>query len=367
MKILVISLAGIGDTLLATPLIHELRVNYPEAQIDALVLWAGSKDLLEGNPHLNTVHQKNLIKATKRETVRFLRSLARHHYDLSINTHPQSRIHYRISARLVGARKRISHRYENFGLLDSLLVNCSLPQDYQQHTVENNLAILPLLGKAPRLAHHELEVFLSAVEHGWAEEFLARTGLQPRRRLGIHVGSGGTKNLVLKRWPLSHYLELLKRVRATWPDLGVVLFGGPEERPDLEQLMAAVKSPLVLRAESRNLREAAALMQRCTAFLSVDTALMHLAAAVKVPRQIVIEAPTLNKTNEPYGNRFRLVRNPAVAGRNLEYYKYDGRGIQGTREELLRCMASIGVEEVLQALREELGRELGTQADPVGR
>ena len=94
-------------------------------------------------------------------------------------------------------------------------------------------------------------------------------------------------------------------------------------------------------------------MKRCTAFLSVDTALMHLAAAVKV-RQIVIEAPTFNKTNEPYGNNYELVRNPAVGGRNLDYYRYDGKGIQGTREELVRCMASVSVEAVLEALEEEI-------------
>jgi len=46
MKILVISLAGIGDTLLATPFIHELRANFPDATIDALVKETGSKELL---------------------------------------------------------------------------------------------------------------------------------------------------------------------------------------------------------------------------------------------------------------------------------------------------------------------------------
>ena len=46
MKILVISLAGIGDTLLATPLIRELRANFPAATIDVLTMWAGSKDLM---------------------------------------------------------------------------------------------------------------------------------------------------------------------------------------------------------------------------------------------------------------------------------------------------------------------------------
>lgn len=354
MKILVISLAGIGDTFLATPLIHELRANYPDAQIDALVLWAGSKDILERNPHLNAIHQRNLIKTPRLESLQFLRSLGRTGYDVSINTHPQSRIHYRLTARLVGARKRISHRYENFGLLDQLLINCTLPQSYDRHTVENNLDILPLLGKKPVLTRHKLEIFLSPAEDEWAGSFIELKGLGSRRWIGVHVGSGGTKNLTLKRWPLAHWLELLKKVTRTWPDLGIVLFGGPEERPDIEHLLGSLNSPLVIRAESRNLREAGALMRRGTAFLSVDTALMHLAAAVEAPRQIVIEAPTFNKTNEPYGNDYVLVRNPAIAGRNLDYYKYDGSGIRGTREELLRCMASISPEAVFNVLANRL-------------
>jgi hypothetical protein len=61
-KILVISLAGIGDTLFATPLIHELRANFPDATIEALVRWPGARDLLANNPHLNRVHQKDLMK-----------------------------------------------------------------------------------------------------------------------------------------------------------------------------------------------------------------------------------------------------------------------------------------------------------------
>src|ERR1035438_300928 len=92
MKILVISMAGIGDTLIATPLIRELRANFPDAVIDALAMWPGSKDLLENNPHVNRVFQKNLIKCGKLEALRFLWSLRRERYQLSINTHPQSRI-----------------------------------------------------------------------------------------------------------------------------------------------------------------------------------------------------------------------------------------------------------------------------------
>jgi ADP-heptose:LPS heptosyltransferase len=354
MKILVISLAGVGDTVLATPLLRELRANYPDAQLDALVFWAASKDILEGNPNLNTVYQCNLVKEPRHRSLRYLLGLRKQGYDISLNAHPQSRIQYRMVARLIGAPLRFSHRYECSGWLDRLLVNRTLPQDYSTHTVDMNLAILGVLGKKPLLPRHELELFLSPAEHQWAESFLAAQGLSGRQRLGIHIGSGGTKNLRFKRWPVEQYIELLVRLRKSRPELAVLLFGGPEEEADLQRVMAAKPSELVMRVPSKNLRQAGAILQRCTSFLSVDTALMHVAAAVKAPRQLVIEACTFNKTNEPYGNPYYLIKNPAVGGRNLEYYRYDGRGIQGTPEELVRCMQSVTVEAVYEAVMKAL-------------
>jgi ADP-heptose:LPS heptosyltransferase len=346
MKILVISMAGIGDTLIAMPLIHELRANFPGATIDALAIWPGSKDLLENNPHLNRVHQKNLIKAGKLEALRFLWSLRRNRYDVSINTHPQSRIHYRIAARIVGAPVRISHEYECFGWLDRRLVNQTLPQDYTRHSIENNLDVLPLLGAKTMLPSHEMEIFLTPDEEKWADEFLVKNKLAAQKILGVHVGSGGTKNLPLKRWPLKNHAGLIRRLNQERPDIRVLLFGGPEEAKDHQVVLAQSNRNLTLEAQTQNLRQTAALMKRCGAFLSVDTALMHLAAAMKVPNQVDIEAPTLNVTNLPYGNPYTLVKNPMVNGRGLDFYRYDGGDIKGTREELIACMASVKIEDV---------------------
>ncbi|HLH52110.1 MAG TPA: glycosyltransferase family 9 protein [Verrucomicrobiae bacterium] len=355
MKILVISLAGIGDTVLATPLIRELRANFPQAQLDALVRWAGARDVLHGNPNLNTVYQQNLMSEPVAKGFSFLRSLRSVGYDISINAHPQSRIHYRAIARFIGAKIRISHVYEGWGLLDRILVNRTVPQDYSRHTVENNLALLPLIGKTPLIPKHELEICLSSEDTEWAGSFLTGQDLTRRKRLGLHVGSGRTKNLALKRWPLERYIELLGILRRSHPELAILLFGGPDEEEDLGRIQKAHPSPLVLRVHSKTLGQAAALMQRCSAFLSVDTVHMHLAAAVKAPGQIVIEAPTLNKTNEPFGNPFTVVKNPAVAGKNLDYYRYDGRGIKGSREDLIRCMESVSVSSVHRVVESVLG------------
>jgi heptosyltransferase-2 len=350
MKILVLSLAGIGDTLMATPLIHELRANFPSATLDALVMWPGSGDLLAGNPHLNQVHQKNLITAGAPASLKFLSGLRKHKYDLSLNTHPQSRALYRLAARVIGARLRVSHRYDQSGMLDRFLVNRSIPQDYSIHCIENNLALLPLCGAKTLLPKHDYELFLSDAEQDWAAQFAARPGLAGRVRLGIHVGSGGTKNLALRRWPLDHCIALINQLNQLRPDLAVLLFGGPEEEESHARILAATAPGGVTVPHAAGLRQAAALIGRCDIFLSVDTALMHLAAAMKVPRQIVIETPTFNKTVEPWGQRFITVKNPAVAGRNLDYYRYDGAGIRGTPEELLRAMASVSVDDVYRAI-----------------
>jgi heptosyltransferase-3 len=354
MKLLVISLAGIGDTLFATPLIHELRANFPDAVIDALVLWPGSRDVLEGNPHVNTVYQKNLLTVSWVEALSFLWGLRANRYDVSLNTHPQSRRHYRWAARIVGAATRISHDYDHAGLLDRWLVNRMLPQDYSRHSIENNLALLGLLEVKPRLPRHEYEIFLSQNEENWAADFVAKQNLRGQRLLGVHVGSGGTKNLALRRWPLEHYVELFRKLNRERPDVSVLLLGGPEERAAHGLILREARSSQVLQPATHSLRQAGALLKRCAAFLSVDTSLMHMAAAVAVPMQIVIETPTFNKTIEPFGRAYRLVTNPTVAGRNLDYYRYDGGGIRGTRKEIVRCMASVSVDAVYRVLESAL-------------
>lgn len=354
MKILVISLAGIGDTLLATPLMRELRLNYPQATIDVLLMWAGARDLLEGNPHLNHVYQKNFLKERWAETLEFLRQLRRERYDVSLNTYPQSKIQYRMVTRFIGARQRLSHVYDNWMFLDDWLVNRTVPQDYALHSVENNLKLLALLCAKPMLPQHDTELFVSPAETKWAEEFVEAQRLGARKILGIHVGSGKTKNLELRRWPLENYVALIRQLISADASTAVLLFGGPEEQRDHETILARAANPFVQVAPSKNLREAAALLQRCHVFLSVDTAPMHLAAAVKVPQQLVIETPTFNKTIEPYGRPYVLIRNPMVKGRNLDYYRYDGRGIQGTPEELRQCMLSVTVEEVFSHVNKAL-------------
>ena len=348
-KILVIALAGIGDTLLATPLIHELRAQYPFARLDVFVMQgAGARDLLLGNPHISNVHFQNLIESSAISNVRFLSRLRRERYDVSFNTYPQSRIHYRVVAKFIGARERLSHIYDNASPLDRVLITRLLPQDYNVHVVENNLNLLQMVGHKPVLPEHDVEIYLTPEELAWADTF-ALPNL-----MGIHVGSGKTKNLRFKRWPLENYIELIPKLLEAEPTLEILLFGGPDEKADQDQILAKTQSPRLRVAPTKSLREVAALIRKCRIFLSVDSSLMHLAAFAKVPHQFVIESPAFNQTGVPYRQKYILIRNPVVNGRNLDYYRYDGHGIKGTDDELLACMRSITVEKVFAALEPSL-------------
>lgn len=347
---LVISLAGIGDTLMATPLIREIPRCLPGVEVEALVLWPGSAQVLAGNPHLAAVHRHDFLKSGRLTSLRFTLGLRRRRFDVSFTTHPQGRREYRLITRLIGARRRLSHAYENQSWIDRWLVTEARPQDYTLTCAANNLALLRFLQVEPDATRLRPELFLGPAEQSWADQWLREHRLEGVPWLGVHVGSGGTKNLALRRWPAERYAELFPRLLAARPEGRILLFGGPEEQAVHDMLRGRVPDPRVLFPSTPSLRHAAALLGHARAFLSVDTAFMHLATAMQVPRQWVIETPTLNPPVCPARSDWIRIPNPGIQGRHLDFYRYDGRPIAGTDAEIRALMERVTVDSVLAAL-----------------
>jgi ADP-heptose:LPS heptosyltransferase len=213
-----------------------------------------------------------------------------------------------------------------------------------------NLDLLALLGRKPRLAEHGFELFFTPEETAEADQLAAAARSSGRRVLGVHVGSGTTKNLIFKRWPLENWITMLQKLTREREEVTVIVFGGPEEKAENERLQREVASERLVVPKTRSLRVAASLMRHCDSFISVDNALMHVAAAMKVPHQIVIESPAWGPTLAPYQRPYVLVENPAVHGRNLDYYRYDGKGIKGSATTLRQAMATVTPEAVVAAI-----------------
>ncbi|MDP4176503.1 MAG: glycosyltransferase family 9 protein, partial [Bacteroidota bacterium] len=93
MKILIFALSGIGDALMFTPSIKLLRESYPDAQIDALCMFGGVRDIYKRNENLNNILYYNFMKEGAAKSLLYLLKL-RGQYDLSINVYPANRKEY---------------------------------------------------------------------------------------------------------------------------------------------------------------------------------------------------------------------------------------------------------------------------------
>lgn len=345
-KILVISLAGIGDTLFATPLLKKLRQLYPGAVIDVLVMWPSAKSVLQNNPYINKVIQYNFLKEGVFKSLAFCWKL-RGSYDVSINSYPQSKLAYRVVSFIIGAKKRISHVYGNSSFLDKMLISESVPHSYEIHAIQNNLNLIKLLDKkAPTAEPYEL--FLSTKNKNYADAFIKKNNLNAKDLVGISIGTSNTKNLALRRWPTDYYIELIKKILKNHKNSAVLLFGGPEEMKDNELIKEKIGDSRLFVIKTEDLMDSAALVGRSNVFLSVDNVMMHIAAALRVKGQLLINTPTVNKTVLPYRKDFVIVggKIPSSIG-----YRYDGKGIYGSREDILKYMRSITVDTVYTKLK----------------
>jgi heptosyltransferase-2 len=115
----------------------------------------------------------------------------------------------------------------------------------------------------------------------------------------------------------------------------VLVFGSAGDRESASAVRAAARTELVDLAGSTSLREALALISRCRVFVSNDSGLMHVAAALGVPT-VAVFGSTNPVTTGPMGPRFSILRRPADCS---PCYRE-------TCPEDFRCMNAITAEDV---------------------
>ena len=141
-KILIMKFRNIGDVLLITPLISNLKRNFPDALID-VALNKGTQEMITLNPHVNEViiYDREKIKAQKGikriwSEIKFVFGIRAKKYDLIINTTKGDR--GAMIALLSGAKFKVGYRGSKNILLKNIF-NYSLPPQQLRHTIETNL------------------------------------------------------------------------------------------------------------------------------------------------------------------------------------------------------------------------------------
>lgn len=142
-------------------------------------------------------------------------------------------------------------------------------------------------------------IHLQPNERAWAKEELSREGLQDGQPLaGIQCSSVVTS----KCWPALNFGTVARMLAKQHPSLVLISFGATDERADAEIARAAAGDVAWLEATGRwTIRESLAMLRLCDLFISGDTGLMHMAAAVGT-RTVSIFGPTSTSRRAPSHN-----------------------------------------------------------------
>lgn len=276
MNILVMKFRSIGDVLLSTALIRNIKLEYPDAQIQVAVN-PESADILAQNPDVARVHALPRAcsgPAKWSAQVRFARQLLAQPYDMLFSLTEGDRP--ALLARLSGAPMRLGYRSTNRMIRALRPYNRELhTRNDQKHCVLADMELLELAGIPIR--DLRTRAFWSEDDECRVEELMAP--LDSRPFVAIHP----VARWRFKSWNAPGFAQVIDGLH----DRGyaVVLTGGTSqrERQEIAEIHAAAgTSPLDLSGRT-SLSQLACLLSQARAYVGVDTASMHIAAAVDTP------------------------------------------------------------------------------------
>jgi len=304
MKILLISLKGLGDTVYMIPLIRRLRAEYGDAVMTLVVRDRKCVELFANCPYVKPVliNYSRTDPASLLGHLKTVLALRREKFDVSLTSFPSNRLAYNLFAFCAGAKKRITHYY-SFAAWRTLpfLQNYRIDSDRKKHQVEKNLDLLAALGLDPAAGAPDMSAWLAPGDEAYAAAFLRESGISAGKDLVIGLHPSISQAQVYKNWDRGNikvFAELIDWLAAE-RGARVLVFAGPDEQEAADSILALTerKPVQVARAETNKL---AALLKSCRLFINTDGGLGPLAASVGTPCVTVL-GPTSPAVTAPYG------------------------------------------------------------------
>lgn len=341
-RILLIKLRHHGDMLLTTPVINALHQHYPNATIDVL-LYAETRPMLQAHPAVNEIHvlDRNWKKEGKWQRFKhenaLKATLRARHYDLVINLADQWQS--ALITRFSGAPVRIGFDFAKrrnplWRFCHNVMV--STDNHHQLHTAEQNLSALLPLG-VPVAG-------INASMHYSDSDLQKTQQVLPLDQPYIVIQP--TSRWVFKCWEDEKVALTIDQLAR--PDLKVVLTAAPDasEQAMINNILSLCHTPDVISiAGQLTLPQLAALIDHARLFIGVDSAPMHMAAALNTPC-IALFGPTKLQYWRPWGEHNRVI----WAG---DYAALPDPDSIDTNTHK-RYLTAIPVEEVVKAARSYL-------------
>lgn len=272
-RVLLLCGAGIGDALMALPLLDILRQRRPALQL-AVVTRTHLQRLFAAFPGLHILTYGEGWHSIP-AFIHLLWRCWRFRADLFLGAQPANTLRHALIAAASRAPLRLKHASESreperdFSCLFHLLV----PTNRERHRVEHNLDLLRYLGEAIPEGVLYPQYPLSESLQRRAAELLPGHGPW----IALHPGGGRTE----KWWPLENFLAIARFLQHQ--GYRIALLGGAEEYALAAAVHTALGEGVVNLVGVATLAETAAVLQRCRLLVSNDSGIMHMATAVGTP------------------------------------------------------------------------------------
>ena len=345
-RVLVVKLRHHGDVLLTSPVFTVLAARAPHAEIDALV-YADTRDMLAGHPAVARLHlidrewkRQGLLLQARREAA-LLAALRERRYQLIVHLTD----HWRGAwlAQLLRPRWSVAPARPGLAWKASFSHRFPLPKGTPRHTVEANLDALRRVGLYPTGDEKRLVMVPGPEAEAKVDALLAQHGLAARGFLHVHP----TSRWLFKAWTDEANAELLARLAADGHRLVVTGAPNAREQAIVKRILERAQAPVADLSGALTLREMGALAARARLFFGVDSAPMHIAAAMGTP-VVALFGPSGEREWGPWMVPHRVV----ASDHSCRPCGNDGCG----GGKLSECLTGLPVDRVHAAVNELLAR-----------
>ncbi len=359
-RVLVIRVDEIGDVVMTTPLLRELRRNLPQAWI-SLVVKHGTLNLVERCPYVNELITFDWSTPTRlwglRCHGRALRlawgSLLPRRFDLAIlprwdadHYHAAFLLYFSGAPVRVGYSEKVNDRKRTLNTGFDRLFTHLLHDDTPKHEVEHNLDVIRYLGGT--VQDDRLELWTGKEDETFSEKTLMANGVRPGEML-IAFGPGAGQPH--RMWPLASFRKLGDWLRGE-TQARIVVVGGHNEKPLGEELQRLLGESMINLVGKTTLRQAAAILRRCQLYVGNDAGPMHLAAAAGVP---VVEISCHPRDGSPLHNNSPVRFAPWGVSHRILQPEFALSPCYGACTAAHgHCISSISPEQVMAAIMEQL-------------
>ena len=346
-RVLVVKMRYHGDVLLASPVFHVLKRAYPHLEVDALV-YRETAAMLSGHPDIDLVHCVDRrdsfdgVWSYLKGELALWQALRIRRYDLVIHLTE----HWRgvMLKHLLGIPVAVVARYRRrtgWFWTRSFTHHYPVPVA-PRHKAESHLDALRRIGVQPaEVSDRRLSLAFSEDEAVSARDKRRTAGLAEDGYVLVHP----TSRFAYKCWQAERMAELIDRIEAAGKRVLITCAPDAGERRMVDAILAKTHSKPASLAGALTLKELAASIAAARMFIGVDSAPMHMAAAVGTPL-VALFGPSNQGVWGPWMVEHRIVS----TRQTCQPCQLRGCG----DGQLSDCLYEIGVEQAWSAVHQIL-------------